>query len=450
MNQSRDRERAGGGQAARSLTVAALKSRLSRFVGTERREDNLGEYGRFAAGVTLRVFGVFISLLSAIVTSRGLGVDGRGLLYTCLSAAQITAQVLAIGMPSAVVLVVAPRPALALPAIRRALTAAAGAGFVTLLFTGVVFRLVPPSWLHPVVIRLGPLVAGLVATQVLLWWSSSLTQALGAVDRIPLFEVIHRSTTVTWAYCALFLIKVSFTFFLGSLILVDGLVAGVWMAYVRSIAPSEAGAPAWPREWKHWSLRAYFPLALYSGVRRSDALLLTSIAGVRATGLYSIAVQVMDTCQIAPVFLGQKALYAFSSGRGDSAPLRRLRRLLPFAVIGAMVLAGLTGSIWAGLLFGKDFSTVGPIVLALAAGGGALAWEMVAVQEVNAAGYPLRLTFVWLACFAAAVVLLMILIPLWGATGAGIAISISYIALAVMVYRVRQKLRKATAKAQGR
>ncbi|HYK87756.1 MAG TPA: hypothetical protein VE398_03245 [Acidobacteriota bacterium] len=409
----------------------------------EATRNGLGEYRRFAAGVSLRVFGVFVSLLSAIVTSRGLGVDGRGLLYTCVSAAQIAAQALAFGMPSAAVLAVAPRPALARSAIMRALAASGGAGLAFLLVTGLLLRINPPSWVDPVVIELSPLVAGLVATQVLLWWCSSLTQALGAVDRIPLIEVIHRAVTVAWAYSALFLLKISFARFLGSIVLVDALIGSLWLTYVRSIAPRSADVPPWPRDWFRWSLRAYFPLALYSGVRRSDALVLTSIAGVRATGLYSIAVQVMDTCQIAPVFLGQKALYAFSAGHGDSAPLRRLRRLLPAAVICAMVLAGLTGPIWARLLFGREFSAVGPIVLALAAGAGALAWEMVAVQEVNATGYPLRLTGIWLTCFCTALVLLLALIPVWGAMGAGTTLSLSYLLLAAMVYRLRQKIRRA-------
>jgi O-antigen/teichoic acid export membrane protein len=406
--------------------------------------DNLAEYGRFAVSVSLRVFGVLVSLASVIITSRGLGVEGRGLFFTCTSAAQIAAQLLALGMPSAIVLVVASNPALGRRAIGRALAASAGAGLVAFIITGLLLRLVHPRWVHPAVIELGPLVAGLVATQIFLWWCSSLTQALGAVDRIPLIELIYRVVSVSWAYVALFYLKISFPIFLFSLILVDAFVGGFWMVYVWSLTPSSAGLALWPGEWRRWSLNAYLPLSLYSAMRRVDALLLTSIAGLQATGLYSIGIQVMDMCQIAPVFLGQKAMYAFSAGHGDSPSMRRLRRVLPFAVAGTMVTAGITAHTWASLLFGKQFSAVGPIILALAVGGAMLAWETVAVQEINASGYPLKLTLAWLICFCVAVVLLLTLVPFFRATGAAVAMSTSYFVLAVMIRRLRGQIRKAS------
>ncbi len=404
--------------------------------------DYLAYYGRFAAGVGFRVGGVFVSLASVIITSRGLGVDGRGLFFTCTSAAQVAAQFLALGMPSAVVLVVAPQPALARRAVLRALAAALGAGVAALIITGLLFRLLPLSWLSPEVIELSPFVAAMVATQILLWWSSSLTQALGAVDRIPLIELIYRLFSVCWAGTALFILKFSFVAFLGGMVAVDALCGGLWLLYVRSLSPQSNAVPSWPGNWTRLSLKAYFPLTLYSGMRRADALLLTSIAGVGATGLYSIAAQVMDMCQIAPVFLGQKAMYAFSAGHGDNPSMRWLRRLIPIMVACAMVAAGATAEMWATAFLGRDFSGVGPIIIALALGGGALAWETVAVQEVNAAGFPLLLTIAWLACLGLAVGLMVLMIPLFGAVGAALAVSLSYTVLAVMVQRLRHRIRR--------
>jgi O-antigen/teichoic acid export membrane protein len=64
------------------------------------------------------------------------------------------------------------------------------------------------------------------------------------------------------------------------------------------------------------------------------------------------------------------------------------------------------------------------------------------VQEVNAAGFPLRLTVAWLACFGVAVALLVVMIPEFGATGAGAAVSVSYMVLAVLVHRLRARVRR--------
>ncbi len=402
--------------------------------------NDIADYGRFAAGVTFRVLGVLVSVVSVIVTSRGLGVEGRGLFFTCTSAAQITAQFLAFGMPSAVVLVVASEPSRARKAIALAIAAALGGGGTALLVTGLLFRLNSTQWASQKVVDLSPFIAAMVATQILLWWCSSLTQALGAVDRIPLVELVYRMISVGWAAMALFLLKFSFAAFLGGMIIVDALCGGMWLLYILSLAPPAVMA-RWPHRWIQLSLKAYLPLTLYSAMRRGDALMVTSLAGLKATGLYSVAVQVMDVCQIAPVFLGQKAMWAFSSGHGDSPTIRRLRRLLPAGVTGTMIVAGLAAPLWARLFLGKDFLAVGPVIIALSAGGAALAWETVAAQEINAKGFPIQLSVAWLATFCAAMILLSVMISAFGVVGAGIAMSCSYMLLAVLIHRLRARVR---------
>ena len=403
------------------------------------------EYRRFAAGVLLRVLGVGVSVLSAVVTARGLGVSGRGLLYTCTSASTLGAQLLSLGMPSAAVLAVASRPALAHRAIRLALGASLGAWLAAVLVGQLMVTLGASRWLPSAVLELGFLVAGLMTTQILLAWCSSLTQALGAADRIPAIELIYRSVTVSWAWVALFLLRVSLRYFLGSLIVVDLVYGGLWLAYVRTLIPNVPEVPQWPGEWRRWSIKAYFPLLLENLLRRIDVLVLTSLVGVRATGLYSVATQAMDVSQIGSVFLGQKAMYAFSAGHGDTPSTKWLRRALPVAAMATMIAAGLTAEIWAPPLFGRDFTGTGPIVLALSLGAAALAWETVAVKEVAAAGFPLRLSTAWLLVCCAAAALMFVLIPRLGAAGAGIAMSLSYLLLATLVYMIRRKIRRMNA-----
>jgi O-antigen/teichoic acid export membrane protein len=403
--------------------------------------SDLAEYRRFASGVSLRVLGMLASLASVVIISRGLGVEGRGILYTCTSAASVAGVILALGMNSAVILVVAPRPALARRAIRRALAASMGAAGVVLV-AGLVLREAPPAWMPASVITLIPIVAGMAGTQILLWWSSSLTQALGAVDAIPVIELIYRTATVAWGGLALFVLKITLIQFLGSLVALDAIYGGLWLMYVRSRAPEPEDLPAWPREWRRWSIRAYLPYGLYTGMRRIDAVILTSLAGPAATGLYSVATQTLDMCQIAPVFLSQKAIFAFSSGRGDSSSIRWLRRALPVAVLAAMLVAGLTARGWVTLLLGPQFAGCGLIILGLAAGGAAIAWQTVAVQEINAAGFPLGLTLAWLASFSAMAALFFAVVPRFGAVGGSAAFSVSYVLLAVLVYWLRARVRK--------
>lgn len=406
-----------------------------------------GEYGRFVTAVFLRAVGTAVSLLSAVVTARGLGLGGRGLFYACTSAAQVTAQVLALGMPSATVLAVASRPALGRSGAGRALRAATFAGLIAFLAARLMEWSGAGRWLDPAVIELSPVVAGLAGAQVLLWWCSSLTQALGATDRLPVIELLYRLLSVSWAWVALFPLELTFVRFLTSLFILDAVSGLLWLGYVRALAPPSAEKPEWPADWGRWSIRAYLPLLLGSGMRRVDALLVAAIGGLRATGLYSIAVQVMDVSQIAPIFLGQKALFAFSAGHGDNAVMRRLRRLLPVCILLMMIAAGVTGNFWAPLLFGPDFAGVGPALLALAIGAAALGWESVAVQEVNAAGYPLALSLGWALTFLVMILLMTQTVPALGVVGAGISLSGAYLLLAAFMYVLRAQVRRAGAAA---
>jgi O-antigen/teichoic acid export membrane protein len=406
--------------------------------------EELEEYRRFAAGVTFRILSVVVSLFSAMVTARGLGVSGRGLFYTCYSAAWLGGQLLSFGMPSAVVLVVAAQPAMASRAIRRALAASLGAGLAA--FAGISLLSMPEAFrrLAPEVFDVGSLVAGLIAGRVLIMWSSALTQSLGAVDRIPIIELVYRIFAVCWSWTVLFALHVGFHGFLASLVAVDIMYGGLWLLYVGKIAPGGPRPSTWSREWGRWSLKAYPPLVLEAGLRRIDALLLTSLAGVRATGLYSIAAQILDTTQIGSSFLGQKAMFSFSAGLGDTASIRRLRRIIPLLTIAAMVLAGLVADSWIPLLFGRGFAGIGPIILALSLGAGGLAWATVAAKEIAAVGFPLRLTLAWLLVVCTASALMLVLVPRWGAVGGGLAMSISYLLLAGLVHRIRAGIRSAS------
>ena len=406
--------------------------------------DTAGEwrsYGRFVGGVAFRALSVVVALVSSIVTARGLGVEGRGLLYTCTAAAAIGSQLLGLGMPSAVILVVAARPGLARRGVFTAVGVAAGSGMVFAAGVWSLLLVLPAGWIPREVAGLVPLVAGLVSTQVLLAWCSSLTQGLGAIEQLPVIELSYRVVATAWAAFALFVLRIPFRGFLASLVAVDLLCGVAWLVHIRVVGPASAGGDSWPREWKLWSLRAYLPLLLNTAARRVDILVLSSFAGLRASGLYSVAAQAMDLSQLAPVFVGQKAMWSFAAGRGDNRVVRRLRRLLPLVVLAAMVAGALTADIWSPRLFGRDFVGVGPVLFALALGAAALAWETMGVQEVAAAGFPLRLSAAWLISFVVEIPLMLLLAPRYGAVGAGAALSATYIVLAVLVFRVRARLR---------
>jgi O-antigen/teichoic acid export membrane protein len=92
------------------------------------------------------------------------------------------------------------------------------------------------------------------------------------------------------------------------------------------------------------------------------------------------------------------------------------------------------------LLYGTKFSDVSVQLLILLPGVYLVGLESVLVQHFNAMGLPLAIPLCWLATLALNIVLVLALVPVWGARGAALASTISYaliFALIAVYFRLR-------------
>jgi O-antigen/teichoic acid export membrane protein len=425
------------------VKFVSVKAAYSADVAKKWLASDYERYRSFAVAVIVRAGGLVLSLVCSILTARGLGASERGVLYTCTAAAAMAAQLLLFGMPSSAGLVVAARPSLARRAIGRGLGASIISVIVCLAAVPLTRAVGLGRFVSPEIVRYAVSVGALVGTQVLLAWCTMVMQGVGAVEAIPVLEFIHRAAAVIWTWITLFVLRMGVEQFLVALVILDSLYALGWAAYILVLAPDRKGRPeTWPSAWWRVSITAYPVFLLGNASRRIDFMLLTGLSGARATGIYSVATQVMDALMIGATFLAQRAFFEFGSGRGASPSMRRLRVVTPAAILLGMIVAGATANRWCPQIFGKDFTGLTPVMLALAVGATSYGWSSIAEQEMNAQGYPLSLSLLWLVTLCGAAGTMIVCIPRFGATGAALGFTVGYglhaVGLKYLIYKLRQ------------
>jgi O-antigen/teichoic acid export membrane protein len=181
-------------------------------------------------------------------------------------------------------------------------------------------------------------------------------------------------------------------------------------------------------------------------VLRAGVFFVQRLAGSVALGEYSIASQLAEVIGILPASV---ALVLFPRLASDLSGSWRLT-LRTAAIVGGLlaVTAGVVGAIAEPLIalaYGAAFAgSVAQLRLMLP---GVVFFGMLSVlsQFIAAVGMPLSIVWAWAAGFVAIVVLCGWLVPLAGAAGAALAVSITYLVLLVLAFGVGFAHRHASA-----
>lgn len=165
-----------------------------------------------------------------------------------------------------------------------------------------------------------------------------------------------------------------------------------------------------------------------------DVLLLHALDSATAVGLYTVAVTVLDLARIPSEAIAQVALPRQAGGDlSDAAQVTartiRLGLLLSVAFIGMLAVASPT---LIPLLYGQSYAgSVAPL-LALAPGMVALFLMRPVEQYLVRLVRPIAMTAITVCGVAANVLLNLVWIPRWGAVGAALASTVTYIAMAAL------------------
>lgn len=367
--------------------------------------------------------------VTAVVTSRVLGPEGRGLFAIALTLSALVAVVACLGVTTAarVGLVTNP-PRLTLGEYLGAApvhTVAGGAaGFLTVaaLVLGVLHT---GTW--PLAAAGGLVAAGLTASTFVIDGLHARGRHAWATGTNSAGSLLALALTLGLAASGSTSVPAYLLALAGSLLVQSavGLVAlgrdgRLSLTYRRSAHAGlvRAGLPALP----------YLSATLVTS--RLDRYLVGALGGVAAAGVYSVAATASEVCRPLPTALGQVLLYGRASGRIPRHLERRARTLVTCMIVATLVLVGLVAEPLVRGLFGTDFlGAVWPLRILLLGEVFISVWLvdsriLIGSGRMGAASATTVLSSVVL------VVGDLILVPPFGIEGAAVASVVAYAAAA--------------------
>ena len=371
-----------------------------------------------------RVAGLVISLGGSVILARALGPEGRGEFVFALTVAALIAQVGNIGLLSSNTYLAARDTGLVGP-----LTV--NSGWVTLWVAVVALGVIEVArvlgWLPGFTLATSLLTCGVGAVTLGVLLGTNLLVGIG---RVGLFNALQICTSV------LNLVGIVIVALLGlgvaSYLVVSLVSAGV-VGALAAAALLERGRPAlnfdtglFSRGVRYAS-KAYLSALLAFMMLRVSVFLVRTLLGPEDLGYYSVASQVTDTLGLVPASL---ALVLYP--RLVRQDLGRYRFMLRNLVAIAVPLAAACGAFellaepFVRILFGAPFLPAVPVLRWMLPGAFLLGTTTVVQQYVAASGLPRGLLGILALGLASGVALSLLLIPRYGATGAAMALSISY------------------------
>jgi O-antigen/teichoic acid export membrane protein len=165
-----------------------------------------------------------------------------------------------------------------------------------------------------------------------------------------------------------------------------------------------------------------------------DVLLLNAMGSPAMVGIYTVAVTVMALTRIPGETITQIVLPKQASSNVDDAKHITARALRLNLLVSAILVGALTGvSPWLiPLVYGQSFTgSVAPL-LALAPGTIALMLVLPLEQHLVRLERPIAMTAVSVSVLAVNILLNLVMIPRWGAVGAALASTVTYIVMALV------------------
>jgi O-antigen/teichoic acid export membrane protein len=380
-----------------------------------------------------RVGGIAVGALTAIAIARLLGPSGAGAFFVAQSLLMVLTVATTLGVEHGIVYYVSSGRWDARSAYGAALRVAAAAGLVGALI-GLVARLIFPSAFAGLPVWLVAVAAG--ALPFALAWIFATYVAL-ATDRYEAF-VLPRFLQASGVLALGVLGALAYG--------VDGAVIGMTVSTVlvglgtviwaRRVLPR--GAPSQNRMLRRavsFGIKAYAANGLQLLNYRLDVFLLAAVASAVAVGQYSVAVAVTSILWLLPAALSE-VLYprvAHLDARDDASAAEQLEMVETKSVRHVALMAILTAVLVALVLlflvvplFGSEFAAATGLGLILIPGAAAIGVGGTLSSSIVGRGRPTYSLYSALIVTPVTIMLYLVLIPSFDATGAALASTISY------------------------
>jgi O-antigen/teichoic acid export membrane protein/SAM-dependent methyltransferase len=388
-----------------------------------------------------RILGIVVGLATSVVVARALGPEGRGRFATAVAVGAIGVQFANLGLGTSNTYFVARDRSLLGALLGNSIAVALGLGTLFVLAASLFFQ----RW--PGLAPVEGLMLLMALVSVPLGLANMLLQSLVlGLQHVRTYNLIDASTRAL--SIALVVLLVFARWVTPESILSTNLVllvvSSLWCAHtLGTVHVRPSLSVGLMRESLAYSLKAYLALFFAFMILRSDLLLVQHMLGTEHAGYYSIAAGLADMLYILPSIVGTILFPRLSATTDNSAKWALTRRatvgmlalFLPM-VVGATLLAGPI----IGTLYGRAFlpAVVPARILCVAM----LFYGINNLFStlISAIGLPWLSVHFWWIGLVLNVALNLVLIPVWGTTGAAVASLVGYGLVAVLnfVYAARK------------
>lgn len=375
---------------------------------------------RYLIAILGNLFPPAVAIATAPVLAQALGVDGRGEVAAATAPLLLALAVSTFGVTDASVNAIAKNRFATAWVVRHAavllLVAGSVATVVVLLLRG------PLSAGNDRILQNTVLAAAAIVPNLLIsllrsaamglhrWWDVTISRSMDSMMRLLAFIVLALSGQLTVMTAT---VVIAFAPVVGGLNLLR--------VAVRPPHPVERNpVVAQYRELLRFGARVWIGAASGVLLSRIDQLLMVPLAGPHALGLYAVAVSISEVPLIANSAV-REVIFASESAESDDRAVglaSRLSTLVTFVI--AAAIAG-TMQWWLAPLFGAGFADSLPVALVLLLAVVAGNPGSVAGAALSARGHPGLRSVSLIVASIVNLILIVILVPVYGAMGAAIA-----------------------------
>ncbi|MGB8888946.1 MAG: polysaccharide biosynthesis C-terminal domain-containing protein [Candidatus Korobacteraceae bacterium] len=381
---------------------------------------------------------ILLGLVTTIAVARALGPTGRGLYAVALAMGQIGVQFGHFGYVASNTYYLGQDRALLPRLLANSLLVSLSVGVTAALAGGLLFSFRPElapvhGWLLVLGFLYIPLGLGFL-------FSENLLLALHRVRSYNQVEFMNRLLILIMVGAVILFRWVSAQTVFAAIVVVMGLSNAAALFVLRPfLAEFPRISIRLLRQHFGLGLKAYLIILFSYLLLRIDLLMVKYMLGAEQAGYYSVASSMGDYLLMLPGVIGMILFPKLSSMQNWRDKLR-LSRKAAYAMIVGMVpllgIAGLAARPAVHILFGAAFLPSVAAFLWLLPGIFTLGIETVAVQFLNAMGYPRIVVAIWAVSVALNVGGNLWAIPHWGIAGASIMSSVSYTLTLVAILAV--------------
>ncbi|MGN9813136.1 O-antigen ligase family protein [Micromonospora sp. BQ11] len=391
-----------------------------------------GLVGAAASTAAARVGSLLISLVAGVLSARALGPHDRGLLAVAIACSAVFSTLCAVGLDTANLRLAGRSTAAHRHTVRASLRYAVTLGSCV----AAVWAVAGLTVAEPVRLGLDPLTFGITAALCPVVLLSAL---LGATEigrgRAPAYNLVVVASLTTYLVGLAAVVAAGRTTPATVMaVYAAGQVVGLGALLVRSrSAVPVDGEPVADTEYRSSARRAYLPNLAQFGMIRTQVPVIQLLVGASAVGVYSVALALAEVLLIIPIAVSLVLVPTVANGAASWRSVARLGvRTLLLTAVGAGLLAA-AGPTVVPLLYGHHFAPAVPVLWALLPGVAVFALARVAQSYLTAVDRPAATT---VAAVTAALVGLggmAVLVPRFGAVGAGLAGSAGYLVYAAVI-----------------